>query len=91
MVEKEYSHVMNEQIPDKEYTYSDHVGIVVKLKVIKDEAATQEILGDFSFIDNGKFGLSTACVCTCVCVYCVCTVCVLCVCVRAYRLEKNHC
>jgi len=96
MVEKEYSHVMNEQIPDKEYTYSDHVGIVVKLKVIKDEAATQQILGDFSFIDNGKFAYGCinsvcmrmrVCVCVSVCTHvCVC-VCVrtrvcVCVCVR---------
>ena len=70
MVDKEYTHVMKELIPEKEYNYSDHVGIEVKVKVVKDSAASQEILGDFSFIDNGwciyyvVLCLLTLCVCT---------------------------
>jgi len=54
IVEKEYCHVMEEPIPNRGYNYSDHVGIEVKLKVRRDESAAQEILGDFSFIDNGQ-------------------------------------
>ena len=53
IVEKEYSHVMEEPIPSKGYNYSNHVGVEVKLKVRRDESAAQEILEGLSFIDNG--------------------------------------
>jgi len=54
VAEQQYCHVMKDPIPGKEYNYSDHLGIQVNMKVVKDEAAALEILGDFHFIDSGK-------------------------------------
>lgn len=54
VVNKEYSHVMKERIPNQDYNYSDHVGLQVKLTIEERLPTVKEQLpGDMSFIDNG--------------------------------------
>ena len=53
VVDKEYSHVMKDKIPNREYNYSDHVGLQVKLIIEKRIPTARRLSGDMSFIDNG--------------------------------------
>ena len=53
VVNKEYNHVMKDKIPNRQYNYSDHVGLQVKLVIEKQSPTTAEVPAEISFIDSG--------------------------------------
>ena len=57
VVDKEYSLVMKDKIPNRDYNYSDHVGLQVKLVIEKRVLTGEELSGNISFLDSGMVGL----------------------------------
>ena len=55
VVNKEYYHVMKEKVPNREYNYSDHVGIQVNLVIEKRVPTARELPGVMSFLDSGMY------------------------------------